>query len=404
MPRPSKGPRLYLRRARPGIGRKAVWLIRDGRRDFATGCVGSPAHKGPPEEAQRALAEYIADKYRPTRKARDIEQIDIADVLSIYLDDCGDNQADRKKFEGRISRLNSFWGGRLLSDVSTATCKEYVKVRGNTGGARRDLEDLRAAIGHHASENLHRAIVNVWLPLKGAPRERWFTRSEVARLLWACWRHREIQTRHRGSDRGRKLPTDKRPLRHLARFILIGVYTGTRASAIAAASPQRAAGRSFVDLDQGIFYRLPQGKSATNKRQPPAPIPPRLLAHMRRWERLGLVGGHFVEFNGKPIRSVKTAFSRAVQLAGLSSEGGKIVPHTLRHTAATWLMQRGVSIWQAAGYLGMSPEILDRVYGHHSPDHLKDAATAITGKNANVSVVVSVVGEKRSSRKHQKSK
>ena len=44
--------------------------------------------------------------------------------------------------------------------------EEYVKERGNTGGARRDLEDLRAAISHHASENLHRAIVNVWLPPK----------------------------------------------------------------------------------------------------------------------------------------------------------------------------------------------------------------------------------------------
>ena len=217
-------------------------------------------------------------------------------------------------------------------------------------------------------------------------------------VQWLCWRHREVQTRHRGPEKSRKLPTGKRPLRHLARFVLIGIYTGTRAGAIAAASPQRAAGRSFVDLDEGIFYRLAQGKKATNKRQPPAPIPPRLLAHMRRWERLGLVGGHFVEFNGKPIRSVKTAFARAVQLAGLCSEGGKIVPHTLRHTAATWLMQRGVSIWQAAGYLGMSPEILDRVYGHHSPDYLKDAATAITSKN--VSVVVSVVDEKRSSRKH----
>jgi integrase len=405
MPRPSKGPRLYLRRARPSTGRKAVWLIRDGHRDFSTGCIGSPADKGPPESAQRALADYIADKYRPSRKTRDIEQIDIADVLSIYLDDCGDDQANRKKFEGRISRLNSFWGGRMLSDVSTATCREYVNMRGNTGGARRDLEDLRAAIGHHASENLHRAIVNVWLPPKGAPRDRWLTRSEVARLLWACWRHREIQTRHCGSDKGRKLPTDKRPLRHLARFILIGIYTGTRASAIATASPQRAAGRSFVDLDQGIFYRLAQGKRATNKRQPPAPIPPRLLAHMRRWQRLGLIGGHFVEFNGKPILSVKTAFSRAVKLAGLSSESGKIVPHTLRHTAATWLMQRGVSIWQAAGYLGMSAEILDRVYGHHSPDHLKSAADAITRKNtANVSVVVSVVSESEARTKVRKSK
>jgi integrase len=139
-------------------------------------------------------------------------------------------------------------------------------------------------------------------------------------------------------------------------------------SEIAAASPVRAEGRSFVDLNQGIFYRLAQGKRATNKRQPPAPIPPRLLAHMRRWQRLRLVEGHFVEFNGKPIASVKTAFSRAVRLANLSSEGGKIVPHTLRHTAATWLVQSGVPVWQAAGYLGMSTDILDRVYGHHSPN------------------------------------
>jgi integrase len=107
-----------------------------------------------------------------------------------------------------------------------------------------------------------------------------------------------------------------------------------------------------------------------------------------------LIESHFVEFKNQPITSVKTAFRRAVELAGLSSEGGKVVPHTLRHTAATWLMQRGVPVWQAAGYLGMSIEILDRVYGHHSPEHLKQAAEAITGKRAaNVSVVVSVVAK-----------
>lgn len=27
-------------------------------------------------------------------------------------------------------------------------------------------------------------------------------------------------------------------------------------------------------------------------------------------------------------------------------------------TAATWLMQRGVPIWEAAGFLGLSPEVL----------------------------------------------
>ena len=110
-------------------------------------------------------------------------------------------------------------------------------------------------------------------------------------------------------------------------------------------------GRSFVDLERGIFYRKAIGKRATKKRQPPAPVPPRLLAHMRRWSRQKLIADCFVEFNGKPVASVKKGFKTAVRLAGLA---GRVTPHTLRHTAATWLMQRGVPVWEAAGFLGMS--------------------------------------------------
>src|ERR1700756_4117377 len=51
-----------------------------------------------------------------------------------------------------------------------------------------------------------------------------------------------------------------------------------------------------------------------------------------------------------------------------------VTPPTLRHTAATWLMRAGVDKWEAAGFLGMSVEMLDRVYGHHHPDHLRTAA------------------------------
>jgi hypothetical protein len=57
-------------------------------------------------------------------------------------------------------------------------------------------------------------------------------------------------------------------------------------------------------------------------------------------------------------------------------------------------MQRGVSISRAAGYPGVSAEIVDRVYGHYSSDHMSSAARAITGKTSGkVSVVVSVVGK-----------
>jgi hypothetical protein len=62
----------------------------------------------------------------------------------------------------------------------------------------------------------------------------------------------------------------------------------------------------------------------------------------------------------------------------------------LRHTVATWLMQRGVPIWEAAGFLGMSPEILQETYGHHRPDYLQDAATAIGQKGRYASVAKSV--------------
>lgn len=225
-------------------------------------------------------------------------------------------------------------------------------------------------------------MVKVTLPPKGEARDRWLTRDEVAALIWTCWRHREIQTVHRGPMKGQKIATDKRPLRHLARFILIGAYTGTRASPIASASPIPAIGRSYIDLERGRYYRRQQGAARTNKRQPTVPLPPRLLAHLRRWHRIEPDAKHFVEFNGKPVSSVKTAFKTAVRLAKISIAEGNVSPHTLRHTAATWLMQAGTEPWQAAGYLGMSLEVLLNVYGHHHPDHMADAVEKIAQRPA----------------------
>jgi integrase len=72
---------------------------------------------------------------------------------------------------------------------------------------------------------------------------------------------------------------------------------------------------------------------------------------------------------------VKKGFRTAVSLAKLP---GRVTP--LRHTVATWLMQRGVPIREAAEFLGMSPEVLQDTYGHNHPDYLKGAAAAIGQK------------------------
>ena len=400
MPRRSKGARLWLRPTRRDktgkITQRPIWLILDGGRHIATGCA-----EGEAQRAEQILAAYIAQKYRPERRDRDLEAIDVAEVLSIYLDDYGHRQANQERFRRRIARLNEYWGGKALATVTGATCRQYAKDRGNRGGARRDLEDLRAAINHHAKEGLHRGVVRVVLPEKGQPRDRWLTRQEAARLLWACWRTREIQTAYRGARRGSKIETDRYPLRHIARFILIALYTGTRPGAVMTSSHVRGPGRSFVDLDRGIFYRLAEGLRATKKRQSPTPLPPRLLAHVRRWARLGTVNDYFVEWNGKPVRSIKVGYKRAIALAGLL---GKITPHTLRHTAATWLMQKGVPVWEAAGFLGMSPAMVEQTYGHHHPAHMRGAVEAIAGKDRRQSLAVSLVDTTVASKNSARSK
>jgi integrase len=231
--------------------------------------------------------------------------------------------------------------------------------------ARRELEDLRAAINHHRREGLCNAIVDVVLPQKPQARERWLTRSEAARLIWAAWRHREVQ---------KEKPTDRRSRQHVARFILVGLYTGTRSAAICGAALTPTEGKGFADLDAGIFYRKGHGVAVTNKRQPTIRIPSRLLAHMRRWRDKGISRQGVVEYEGKPVASVKKAFARAVIEAGLAD----VSPHVLRHTAITWAMQGGADVYDASDFFGVTRELIERTYGHHHPDHQKGVADALT--------------------------
>jgi integrase len=79
-----------------------------------------------------------------------------------------------------------------------------------------------------------------------------------------------------------------------------------------------------------------------------------------------------IEWNGRPVKRITKAFRNVVRELGLKD----VTPHTLRHTAATWLMQRGVPMWQAAGYLGMTEKQLEDGYGHHHPDWLDEARGA----------------------------
>ena len=63
-----------------------------------------------------------------------------------------------------------------------------------------------------------------------------------------------------------------------------------------------------------------RGAFETSKRQPTTPLPPRLLAHMRRWHRLGISNHSVIEHHGRQIGRVRQGFETAVRVAGLATE------------------------------------------------------------------------------------
>ena len=366
MPQAAKGPRLWLRRERRdrtgAVTHPAVWYIRDdGRYQESTGCRVDDR-----ERAVQLLAEYIARKRLDgaPRGARDPAAVPVADVIARYVRDVAAKCGRPKEAAQRARALLAFFGDKTLAEINGDRCRQYAAQRATDAAARRELEDLRAAINHHRREGLCSQVVEVVLPPERPARERWLTRSEAARLLLAAWRYREVQ-------KGKA--TDRRSRQHVAKFILVALYTGTRASAVCGAAMEPTVGRGWIDVERGVFYRRAAGVRETKKRQPAVPLPLGLLAHLRRWKRHGQ--RFAVEWNRDRVADVGKAFGNAVADAGL---GPEVTPHVLRHTAATWLMQAGVDMWEAAGFLGMTVEMLSQRYGHHHPAHLERAKNSFS--------------------------
>ncbi|WP_299476142.1 tyrosine-type recombinase/integrase [uncultured Paracoccus sp.] len=226
---------------------------------------------------------------------------------------------------------------------------EIVTKKGNTitrerkAGAstvRRELGVLQAALNHAHAEGLLVHPIKVTLPVGGEVRDRWLTRSEVARLL----HHAEP---------------------HIRRFILLSIYCGRRASANLELTWTR------VDLSEGRIRFKAEGQVETNKRRGSVRIPRQLAGHLHRWSRKR--GTHVVMFRGQPVASVKTGIHRAADRAGI--EG--VTPHVLKHTAITWGVKNGMGLEDAAEYFDTSTETIRKHYWHHSPHHQERALDII---------------------------
>jgi integrase len=404
MPRRAKGARLYLKQR---AGREAVWIIRDGAYERGTGCSQDCLREAEVELANYVLSKTTRAAIESARRKSDPAQVGLAEVIALYLDErAPKRQTDTATTAGFFAHLLAWWGDKTVADVKRSTCQAYVAHRMTMPHARykdpataprvsdqtaaRELDDLSAAIGYWSGEDALSNRPKITKPPKPESSRDALTRSQAAALLKASLGYRRKPDGH-----WERLSSSARANRaHLRRFILIGLYTGTRHSAMRALLWEEALMQAWVDLDKGMVYRRGKGERETTKRRPVVKLPKRLLAHMRRWrridgDRLALwreqnPNVNVVPFTtvlhhgGEPIAGkIRTGFEGCVRDAGLPSN---ITPHWMRHTAATWLMENGCDMWEAAGYLGMSVAILEKHYGHHRPDHQSGAVKAIGGK------------------------
>lgn len=359
MPRKSKGPRLYWYEA------EQTWLIRDGGTSKRTGCA-----RGEIEDAERKLAAYIAAKWKPDTSEHRQDHLSLATVIDVYQTVQLPKRPTRhrqRELLAQCARLNAWWGDKTVSTIRGDACRTYAAQSSTPTMARHDLEILRAAVNHYKREFGLDVVPSFTLPEKPQAREGHMTRSMAAKLVLAAWRLRQA------SPWG---TTKRMTGRHLARFILIGLYTGTRSGAILDMQwlPNTTGG--WFDLDRGVMHRAAEGARKTRKRKPPAVIPNKLLAHLKRWRRLDSIAGatikHVVHWNGEAVSNIHNAWGTARTVAGLPQW---VIPHILRHTAITWSMQAGKNVNVVSDFYGVSVKVLETTYWHHSPLYQKEMRT-----------------------------
>lgn len=239
-----------------------------------------------------------------------------------------------------IGHLKRHFGELPMPALEIDEQQGFVEARHGQGvrasTISRELSVLRAAIGFYESRHLGAPKPRIYDLEALEPRGRWLTEAEVNRLVGAA------RSRH--------------------------VYLFIRLMLATAARPEAVLDLRWEEVDfAGRIIRLNRhGRAQTSKRRPTVPLPEQLrpalqeaFAHRRT--------DYVIEYGGYPVVSIKKAFRETALRAGFRRED--LTPYVLRHTAATWMAQDGVPLWEIAGYLGHADmRMVDRRYAHHHPD------------------------------------
>ncbi|OLP54835.1 hypothetical protein BJF92_13580 [Rhizobium rhizosphaerae] len=250
--------------------------------------------------------------------------------------------------------------------------------------ALRYLQDLNSALTCAYERRLTRIHVKIPLTGKYDPRTTVFTDEQVIRLIT----HAHFK---RGMGWIGKRPKQQVFIwRHLARFMLLAYFTGSRKTRMSLASFEDEGDRPWIELKQvrdasgklvwkGWLHRLGDDEiEYGNKSAPKIRMPSLLVRYCVKWKRQGLrypcmypYSANGKEEPGELQKSMRKCFREVL------GEDTDAVIHTFRHTCATKLCQQPhLPLVAIAAYLGMTTETLVNVYAKHREEDLDKVADA----------------------------
>lgn len=267
----------------------------------------------------------------------------VKDLWPRYVKDRIGDGARPDRFKAHWTALEPAFGDMYGHAVSKDDCRTFYRKRQSEGYSRStiktDLELLRACLRWRYGKS----APPVWVGTAAPPRDKWLTKDQARKLV------------------------NLTDTPHIKLFLILGLTTGARASAILDLTWNR------VDFAHGTIDFRPAGRDVTNKRRTVVPMNAQAREALQEAYE-GRLTDSVIEYNGKPVKSVKKAVQRLSERTGV-----KFSPHTLRHTCAVWMAQADVPMQKIAQYLGhTSTRVTESVYARYSPSYMQDASEAAT--------------------------
>lgn len=340
MPKLNEGPRLALNAA-------GIYEIRwtEDRR----------SNRKSTHSADVSIAREVFAKWLLARTAQEKADPTVKAILDAYLaEHVEERVADKDRQQDCANNLIAELGDLTPADLSPEVMlgyrrrREQGKVNGHAvraGTLRRELNCLVAAINHAVRHRRLSAadVPHIDLPQPPPPKDLWLTEEE-ADQFWAA--------AEKVGSRG-------------FLFTAIALETASRKKAI------QQLRWSQVDLSARLIHFQNDGGLRTKKRRVAVPMSDRLFAVLRAAKQDAVTEWVLIS----PY-SIQHWFDRVKAMAvGMTGNPkfGQVSPHVLRHTWATLAARAGVPMFDIAGVLGDTVQTVQRVYAHHSPDHLRGA-------------------------------